>query len=1003
MQTKYFDQILIFFMAVLAVFSGYQLYRPIDQLQTDSGNSVAEIISQVNTVKTKRNDWLAWLDSNIGFKLSENDMIYTHADSSAEIELNDGSILNLAESTLFRVSGSDNKEEFNLERGIVFAKLANSRKDIKVDIGGNKLQISAENAEFQISKEDNNQNISLLSGEMKIQNENGIQVIKENQEASFNGSQIKIKNIPLISLTPHKKIFYLAQPRNIHFKWVEKIQTSKTTLLVSTDRKFSNIYKTVSIQDQEAYIEMAKPGTYYWKLVGESQGETYSTPIRFFQVYQEFAPVPLGVQSPLITFEKTYSELKLQWTRQNFKKFSVEILFQDQPWLSKDISQNSLDLKNLEIGVYQYKVKGLSEDRPEALWSETINFEIVHLEKLNPVEIISPTKDSEIVLYDAEQSQISFAWKNSLGAHSYRFELKQNDQVQTLTTQSNFLTLPLQNEGVYQWRITSLNELQESSTDWISFSLKIAKDNALSPQNGSIVELKRPDQDVTFEWRADSKSQDPTYLLEVSDDSQFRNIKVKKKIKGIKSNVRFSKLGTYYWRTKILKSNGEIEFSKPTKVEVVPSPAPKPLELPEEKSIEIQFEKETSLWNWIIDQAFAAEGFIELNWPVNEDAKSYVVEIFSDPNMQKKVLEKQVQKNSFKWTDVTEGQYFWRVAIIDFWDRKGDFSNLSKLTTVYPDRYFDPEAVQLISPKHRTQIQKGTRFEWSASDKAQEYKFLVAQDLEFENIVFEMKTTKTNFNINSDLAKKLSDERYYWKVISIGKKGSEKSSLRRQVYVPQNKIETKKKDQNKTLAQSQKTLPFTKRKSVSALTLDALPSSFSEETTSTRTTDVSGTALNSIRVSYRRRISTWFEEFQLEGHRISGEVFQNLAFSQIYLSARGTHAYSWGNLSTGLNVYSVNAYPVQTTVQLQSSTLFALPVGLSKTFELNSHWSSELSAHAILGTILGMEARAHFNYTWNENFDLRTGIEYSNLSFTSNDNDVSLSRISLLMGISQLF
>lgn len=1001
MQTKYFDQILILLMAALAVFSGYQLYRPIDQIQSDSAHSVAEIISQVNTVKTKRNNWLAWLDSNIGFKLSENDMIYTHADSSAEIELNDGSTLSLAESTLFKVSGVNNQEEFNLERGIVFAKLASSRRDLKVDLGGNKLQLSAENAEFQISKDSENQNISLLSGEMKIQNESGIQVIKENQEASFNGSQIKIKNIPLISLAPHKKTYYIAQAHNIHFEWQQKMESQNIKILIATDRKFKKMINSTSIRGNSFDFIIDQSGTYYWKLVGQSNQESFSTPIRFFQVYREFAPQIFEINSPLITFEEVLNEYTIQWSAQGFKAFETQLSFNEQPSLNQEIKKNSLRLTELKKGKYTFRVRGIDNDRPEALWSESKAFEVLQIEKLSAPHILSPSPNSEFVVYDIEQSQISFAWDNVLGSNSYRLELKSNNEVQSFTSQSHHMTLPLTAEGSYEWRLVALNDLQESSSEWNTFSVKIAKDNALSPQDGSVVELKRPDQDVTFEWKPDSKTQDPTYLLEVSNDPQFNQIQVTRKLKGIKSNVRFSKLGTYYWRTKIIKENGQVEFSRPTKVEVVPSPAPKPLELPEENTIEIQFEKETSLWNWFISPAYADGGFIELKWPKNEDAKFYKIEIFTDSEMKNKVLDKTVQTNSFKWNNVTEGQYFWRVAIVDHWDREGTFSNLSKLITSYPEEFFAPVGSQLITPKHRSAIRKGVEFEWSKDDKAEKYRFMLATDLEFKNIIFEKMLKQSSIRLNTEIEQLNPEKRYYWKVVSIGKKGHEKSSLRRQVYRLPNE---KKREEKQSLTKSSKVLPPHKKRMVqSLLTIDALPSSISEDTTNTRTTTVSGTALNSLRLSYRRKISMWFNEYQAEAHRLSGEVFQNLSFSQIYLSLKGTRPYSWGNLSTGLNIYSINSYPVQTTVKEQSSTLFAVPIGVSKSFNLSSRWSTELSAHALLGTILGAEARAHFNYSWAENFDLRTGIEYSNLSFTADSNDVSVSRISLLLGISQLF
>lgn len=1007
MQTKYFDQILIFFMALIALFSAYQLFLPIDIYKSDSSEAVAEIISQVNTVKTKRNKWIAWIDSAIGLKLSDQELIYTHAESSADLVLTDGSEINLAENTLFKVTGNKDQESMTLEQGVVFAKLSHSRKDLNLNIGGHPLKLSANEAEFQISRENDEENISILSGEMKIQNESGVQVLKENQQALLNGNQVSIITIPMIKLAPHKSEFYAAKEWKVKFSWKNNSKTSESFLEISKDRKFSDKL-SFNVSDLHTMsVDFESEGQYYWRIVGMDINEnTFKTPIRFFRLIQERPPIILSPpeNETLYIFDEELKSLTFLWSGQNFKQFQLEI--QDENSFTPiEVRKNNFQASKLKPGKYQIRVRGIDSTRPESIWSDMRLFEIKRIEKLLQPVLELPLNNSEKIFY-SEEVKTLFKWSNVLGAEQYIIEIKTPNSLESFSTTSPNFLWTTNIDGAIQWRIVAKNALQTSESPWSELRLIKSFEMNLTPGQGSKIELKRPDQEVTFEWEADSQGES-TYLLEVSEDPSFNQIQLVKEETSKQSQVKFSKTGTYYWRTKILGKKGETKFSRPVQIEVVPAPPPEPLKLPETKEIEIKFENKSSFWDFIISPAFASDAYADISWPKNEEAKFYVLEIYKDPDLKQKVLSEQVKENNFRWSNPTEGEFFWRVAIVDFWGRQNNFSNLSKLILSYPDSYFMPSEVELDVPKHRSSSSALQKFSWKADPKAISYELLIASDLEFNNVVFRKSLIENSTVIDPAVTNLPQNQRLFWKVIVIGKLNQKNSSLRRQFTFT--RPQERKNDINLAEKKSKKQLPkIQEKRERDEWYLLASPSKINQEVTSTRTTTIDGTAINSLRFGMDRQAEMkWMNNYNVEFQRVSGEVFNGKAFSHLQFSFRPRFNTSLSKFNFqfiyGAQVLMTKVHPYQSTVLEESATLFSLPIGVRKDFQINDDFSIAAHGLGLVGQIMGFELQGMGSYQmWNEQF-LKIGLEISSGSFTANSNDVSLSKTSLIVGYAKNF
>ena len=110
------------------------------------------------------------------------------------------------------------------------------------------------------------------------------------------------------------------------------------------------------------------------------------------------------------------------------------------------------------------------------------------------------------------------------------------------------------------------------------------------------------------------------------------------------------------------------------------------------------------------------------------------------------------------WTSIKnypDGQYFWRVAMIDGEAKLGSWSTTMAFTKQYP-------APTLLAPENGGASPDTPMFEWTPVDSAASYVLQVAYDDKFVNLAFStVSTSHVNYMPTVILAK---DKLYYWRV-----------------------------------------------------------------------------------------------------------------------------------------------------------------------------------------------------------------------------------------------
>ena len=146
--------------------------------------------------------------------------------------------------------------------------------------------------------------------------------------------------------------------------------------------------------------------------------------------------------------------------------------------------------------------------------------------------------------------------------------------------------------------------------------------------------------------------------------------------------------------------------------------------------------------------------------PANAQAKAWNGQIASDPAFNQVLLEKRAEHPRLIFADLPDGQYYLRV-------RAEDALGLQGLDAVHQFTLnARPFAPLLLSPKAKGETRTETpEFSWSASDGAQQYRVVVAEDASFSNVVQDSVVSSQQIVLD----KPLLDKPYFWRVASVAK------------------------------------------------------------------------------------------------------------------------------------------------------------------------------------------------------------------------------------------
>lgn len=970
------DKILLALGALLILISSYQLFFA--GSERDSGPKLGTLTSALSIVKTKSAVALDWRDASQGLDVSDNQLIYTDNASSAEVKFLEGNSLAIGENSLVKLTAQGNEQGMDVSRGFIRARLEGN-KSLKVQMNGEDYVLTGKDADIQINIQESKGEIGVISGEVKLEGDGVSESLTPQDALEIRGEKITKKKIHFQLTSPVQgSIRYaLNVPSDVIFAW-EPLEEGNLFISDRQDMKNAAPLKALS-----GVTVPLSQGLWYYKVENDNGPSLTGS----FRIIKE---VPLKVIRPANGAEISipHDKLLLQWETGFAKRFLLE--WNDGEVHSREVANGSAEVTVNPAAPFSWRVKILDEQRPQAVWTEwqSVNVKFIPVPAV-PTEL-SP-HEVEFQTYEKPQEKINLEWQGS-----GKFEVEIQDPQGTSDVRkvaSTFSTYEATKAGAYKWRVKGYDDYLRSS-EWSDWKTFVIQDLSEEVETSGVqrIQLKKPDQSVTFNWQAEAGS---TSVFELSKDASFKTIVKKTEVSRDSIQVNVPETGSYYWRSRQYKPDGTFEVGQPKKVIIEPVPAPdKPEKLPDMK-FEIQDEPVTSsflekIFNFIIPSAIADElkGTVKITLPVKEEAKKYIVRIYRDQDLTDLAYETSLSDKEFEWVNATPGKYYWQYAVIDYWDRQSLFSDPSELTVsgvVTPL----PEKPRLLTPVRAKEIdQKDLILKWTHSPLNVNYKAEISETRDFKKVV-SVKETKINEASFTEL--KLTPSLHYWRVVAFNKKNKsvESNTGRFTILPPLEK--TIITDFPSEYVKEWKSRAF----------IAWAPSMDSYTFKDVETGKIDGNTMMSVLLS-----GTVFKEnYVLNGEllRQTGEVFegekylfQRLLIDGLYLFGKNPR-HKWGG-GIALGQTSSQAYAIENG-EVKSSSVSGLVYGpvVRNYLVINELWEMQGRAQYLLGEVTQMDLGADAIRKVGS-FSVLGGISYSSREYELNSGKQTSLKISLGIG-----
>jgi hypothetical protein len=757
------DRILLGLGAILILISSYQLFFKTSE--NSSGEILGTLTSTLSVVKTKSALSLDWRDATSGNNLTENQMIYTDNSSSAEVVFKQGSALVIGENSLVKLRSSGKDQAMDLSKGFIRAKLEGD-KPLKVQMNGEDYYLSGSNADVQINMLDQKGEIGVLTGEVSVVSSGVTEKLDSTTALQINGDQVTKKSIYFTPVTPAKSatVYVLNSPSPVTFTW-----TPDESLSVSIGKKLS-LEKARKFSGNSGLLIDLSPGLYYYRLESEKGISLVSS----FRVIREAAPKlfrPLDGEEVSV-LDESNSNVLLQW--QQVEGLNYQLEWNDGEIKSSLVSGGSAMIDMAPGRPFSWRVKIQDAQRPDAVWSEWQNVSVTFVPAPSLPTELTP-HEVEYQTYETPNEKVDLSWK---GSDLAQLEIKnpKGELFEKKVEASTYQYIATQG-GTYFWRVRALDSFLRKS-EWSGWKTFIIEDLSTEKSTEGIqrIQLKKPDQSVTFNWKAEEGS---TSVFEIAKDSKFKTIIKRSEVKADSAQVNIPEVGAYYWRSRQFLPDGTLHVSEPKRVIIEPVPAPeKPLKLPDFEApledLPVKSSYLEQIINFILPSAHAAEeesaGIVRIDLPVKEDAKGFVVRIFRDEKLSDLVFEERLDSKHFEWINAKAGTYYWQYAVIDYWDRISLLSDPSVLT-IKGDLTPKPEKPKLLSPIRAVEVgAKDLGFKFSSSQANHRFLLEISETDDFKKIIIK-KNLKENEITLPDA--KLGPKLYFWRVHAFNKKNQE--------------------------------------------------------------------------------------------------------------------------------------------------------------------------------------------------------------------------------------
>ncbi len=527
-------------------------------------------------IRRKADSGVVWMDADDKQPLTRRDTIRAEDLAEAVIKLNDGTEIRLDANSMVILDYSENETKVNLVQGAIRVNKQGSKplKSLQITSGTNSLTL-LEDGDINLKENNKELSLNVTRGNAKLVQDGKEFNVENNQQINIEeGKSPVLKKVSLVIIAPEDQKYITTEEtnHNVKFKWTSnKKDGIPVKIEFSNTRDFSKIINSTYVANTE-FSQDFLPGSYYWRVVNESDKDSGSIERKFTIVksesFQVFKPEP----NFKIGFLQAPVKVSFQWnTNEMVSKYVLEISNTAEfiNLLQKSETNQSnlqLEFKNAGKYFYRFKVYYSNPDlKPKT--TEIRSFELEQKKEITAPILTSPRNGDLIQILKGTEENVVFFWKSDKEIIRYILELSldpsfTNPILKKPVRTDTFSYNSFESEKQYYWRVKGfLDNGGESPYSAIGkFIVKIEDPGnieLIDPSDGKTPELK--DSAVEFRWKGYSRS--PKYILEIANTPDMsRSLKRNFTDFSFYSEKNLP-AGTFYWRVILISREGK-EISK---------------------------------------------------------------------------------------------------------------------------------------------------------------------------------------------------------------------------------------------------------------------------------------------------------------------------------------------------------------------------------------------------------------------------------------------------------
>src|SRR3989339_104981 len=549
---------------------------------------------------------------------------------------------------------------------------------------------------------------------------------------SFKLSVAHAENLPVKLLAPARDyVFYInkgAAGRDVPLSWRQDSGVSRYEIQLSRQVDFSNIVSEQTVSGTHALFPSLSGGNYYWrvKAIDKDRSEILWSDPNLFSVETMAIEEQLPPSGQNLWFVGEAGVVKFSWKvagvvdsyALKVKSAKVEktierVASRDQSFFEKEFYQENLILP---AGVYSWNVEIVKRGKRSSGQTYTINNQ-----QNREVTPLSPVDQTVLFLAKNESvaRKVEFKWSDPTMARRYAIQVAKNPNFSQILYEQEVtkaaLLLGEYAQGSYYWRVRSIDS-ERPILDWgrpFKFTIDKVDILATAPENKEIIWLGE-DRNCKFSFNSKGPLDRASLVVLDRKDGKKREIEINVQSEE-GENLQFERAvileagRDYQWQIvahrygqKFVFEGGEFSLRQNSKVA---------LSTPADKKF-FSIKKEEDYFPQV-----------DLGWNDVTNAKQFHLQIAKDENFRDLLLDKELSETHLTYNKLEEGNYFWRVAVLDSDRPNLGWSDSRSFVVMKSEiRFISPTEGALVWANDGKQA---ITFEWEADFLIESYTLVV--------------------------------------------------------------------------------------------------------------------------------------------------------------------------------------------------------------------------------------------------------------------------------------